>query len=721
MLNPLSAPENASPPLRLDAEAPSDNGHALAPSPTLSPAITSPTAAAFATRSRSFPLLPSTFHSLHEQRPQLSERDSIFATHYLVPDPESAAATPRPPPTPSIHSKSDVPNFHHDVASPLELSAPKSSQATAPALLSRPKRQPSSIASPTSTDKSLRPRIDAVNETIANSKALGFTTGGRFDDNHAILGRTSTVAAPGSPSEPREVLPRKPNSQHLYHPKPIRMSATWDQSDRHAPNTTAFAEDDTGAGEESTPVERKKRTLSRGHTDEQIEATLASEEPLANARSRKASHYLGLFRENAASLEVKKSKDKSKEALKSRKLLPMHDTPSTERKNLDLSGGVAKDVGTIIEDGWAKETGSVEPSSDLSRNRPATLPHRAGVSHDVLSGQLLSTPPSDVSNTSETEDDRVAQEAVQQPESIEWRSGNTSLGNLPLRLLEEIRNRQSLPIQSEVDLHTTTGELRDDYGPDRADRQLNDRDRPFHVSIPHDSPQESHIHDTGDEDEYESDKEHISSATYYPHKAPSPDIEDTDPDQVSPFESSDDTIKSSDASSLEAIDKEHAANSEDYQEALQDHDHDRHISDIFIRPKLPSGQYPPAKPDSTISSASDSEYESWDDSGRSDRAEDFGVTDGGELTPTATPNANSQFLKSKPRHKPLQAVALKPYKHQVGGHSNVYSFSKQAICKQLNNRENEFYEVIERRHPDLLKFLPRYAISYIYTHPDILS
>jgi hypothetical protein len=29
------------------------------------------------------------------------------------------------------------------------------------------------------------------------------------------------------------------------------------------------------------------------------------------------------------------------------------------------------------------------------------------------------------------------------------------------------------------------------------------------------------------------------------------------------------------------------------------------------------------------------------------------------------------------------------------------------VCKQLNNRENEFYEKIEKYHRDLLAFLPR--------------
>ncbi|OAA57638.1 inositol hexaphosphate kinase [Niveomyces insectorum RCEF 264] len=58
--------------------------------------------------------------------------------------------------------------------------------------------------------------------------------------------------------------------------------------------------------------------------------------------------------------------------------------------------------------------------------------------------------------------------------------------------------------------------------------------------------------------------------------------------------------------------------------------------------------------------------------------------------------------------KPRDAIELIPYKHQVGGHTTLWRFSKRAVCKQLTNRENEFYEKIERYHRDLLSFLPRY-------------
>jgi inositol-hexakisphosphate kinase len=72
--------------------------------------------------------------------------------------------------------------------------------------------------------------------------------------------------------------------------------------------------------------------------------------------------------------------------------------------------------------------------------------------------------------------------------------------------------------------------------------------------------------------------------------------------------------------------------------------------------------------------------------------------------PYQVPRSKHQTHQEAP---PLGAVELKPYKHQVGGHTALFRFSKKAVCKSLSNRENEFYEAIENRHPELLKFLPR--------------
>ncbi|TFK27013.1 SAICAR synthase-like protein [Coprinopsis marcescibilis] len=56
----------------------------------------------------------------------------------------------------------------------------------------------------------------------------------------------------------------------------------------------------------------------------------------------------------------------------------------------------------------------------------------------------------------------------------------------------------------------------------------------------------------------------------------------------------------------------------------------------------------------------------------------------------------------------LPHIPLRPFRNQVGGHSAIYKFTKQAVCKPLVSRENLFYEAVEREAPPLLDFIPRY-------------
>lgn len=53
-------------------------------------------------------------------------------------------------------------------------------------------------------------------------------------------------------------------------------------------------------------------------------------------------------------------------------------------------------------------------------------------------------------------------------------------------------------------------------------------------------------------------------------------------------------------------------------------------------------------------------------------------------------------------------VELRPFKNKVGGHTAIFRFSKKAVCKALVNRENVWYEAVERKHLNLLKFMPKY-------------
>ncbi|KAF8640044.1 hypothetical protein AX17_001286 [Amanita inopinata Kibby_2008] len=64
----------------------------------------------------------------------------------------------------------------------------------------------------------------------------------------------------------------------------------------------------------------------------------------------------------------------------------------------------------------------------------------------------------------------------------------------------------------------------------------------------------------------------------------------------------------------------------------------------------------------------------------------------------------------------LPHIPLRPFRNQVGGHSAIYKFTKQAVCKPLVSRENLFYEAVEREAPPLLSFIPRYLGVMLVTY-----
>jgi hypothetical protein len=125
-----------------------------------------------------------------------------------------------------------------------------------------------------------------------------------------------------------------------------------------------------------------------------------------------------------------------------------------------------------------------------------------------------------------------------------------------------------------------------------------------------------------------------------------------------------------------------------------------------------AGEIPPSSASEYgYDSVTESETVSEDESGLSGKEDDSSVTDEGGTTPTATGHIHHARHVPEPP-APLGAVELKPYRHQVGGHTTVFRFSRRAVCKQLNNRENVFYERIERRHPEMLMFLPRFVFPF---------
>ncbi|XP_008989518.1 inositol hexakisphosphate kinase 2-like [Callithrix jacchus] len=56
----------------------------------------------------------------------------------------------------------------------------------------------------------------------------------------------------------------------------------------------------------------------------------------------------------------------------------------------------------------------------------------------------------------------------------------------------------------------------------------------------------------------------------------------------------------------------------------------------------------------------------------------------------------------EPRAK---GVLLKPFVHQVGGHSCMLHFNETTLCKPLVPREHQFYETLPA---EMRKFTPQY-------------
>ncbi|MCJ1465460.1 hypothetical protein MMC07_004078 [Pseudocyphellaria aurata] len=502
-----------------------------------------------------------------------------------------------------------------------------------------------------------------------------------------------------------------------------RMSGAGDHEGEHNRNAARSGEMSSDARREAFSGEKRNTSASRsgtGRVEKRIEATMAKAEPGLSARSRKSSHILGLFKENTASQEVRKSQDKAKpspefvgdDAFAARarpqvenakpKEFDAHKTPAAARDGDSEKG--------FIDPFTVESTDNTESCDILTRVSSSQQARRKS-----SAGSSKSRIMTNVSN--ETQDDnsvQVASSKIVQEETTK-NVADMPDSDVPQRLLEEIRNHHNLTAPFHDKFRSPYKATSADPG--RIERAPSQR-RPVQLAEKpnnhdgEDPPKDSNA-DLEEEDEEESDKEQISSALYYPHQLPSPNaLEDVSIDENDQFKDSRYGEESNDTSRLLPGSHEEETASENVDIALQSRNKSRYLHGDLQKARVPSCEATAAKAGESGTS-SGSEYESVDEGARSAAGEYSSLTDDAETTPTATPVAN-RLSKStlsrvrRPPTAPLGAVELKPYNHQVGGHTTVFRFSKRAVCKQLSNRENEFYEVVECEHPELLKFLPRY-------------
>lgn len=438
------------------------------------------------------------------------------------------------------------------------------------------------------------------------------------------------------------------------------------------------------------------RSVSRGrsHLDKTIEATLANADPGQNIRSRKASHYMGVFREVATPPELNQRGT----------TLKAHGKESLDQRMSGISVSVDQERPCL-------PSAATMTTNDYFLSAPATIDHAK--TRGQFSPYTLEKQPD--GKTSPAQNSAPVAISQSQPTSPLFHNHdpyfrkqdamktplNSQRQPVPPRLLEQIRDAHNLTPMHAQGIHQ----------PARAavDEEVGVVNR-------------RSLHADASKGHGPDDEEHISSAVYYPHPGPTP--EDLEQIALPSKEAQPASSQLRTGTALPNVTNIRYQPERHLREPVPG----EHI-DISVQSKhgesVFHGNYQPRKNiqdnDSkgaalpsvggkgfaTLPSPLEPEVGSGDEIGEMSQTED------GETTPTkiSVPESHSKSRQHiVTPSTPTGAVVLEPYRHQVGGHSTIFRFSRRAVCKQLNNRENEFYERIESRHPDVLRFLPRLVV-----------
>lgn len=464
-----------------------------------------------------------------------------------------------------------------------------------------------------------------------------------------------------------------------------------------------------------------------------ISAVMASE---SSSRSRKGSQLLGLFKENSKAIEERgkerlRREEKEREREKEKARLAKRRTKEKDEKSKETAangnGYVPASPLQSDSTGENKENSLCSDSIPVSRTKDD---RSAPSSRDVTSVEDVPGDSSPLSSRSVVPT-TVSRESSSPhpvldtdiPNPVAARLGSpvrtpcAGQADSGFREGDERSHSPGLQTESTASSYSSTvvestektaaGSVSDRERDDTSDATLTDHSSPDNTG-------------SGHSEDDEDGEDEISSAVYFPHTTPSitrtastTTIQgrtlDADPFQIPRHPDGPEVAES--RNRLYA----HNSNTSKVDLSILNGDDEvlYHGERSIVPVASEDDNHNYTSGSSTVSVYSDaSEYEesSTDDIERACVVEDSDV----EVTPIArktlpyqVPQTKDRINKAEP--PPLGAVELKPYKHQVGGHTALFRFSKKAVCKSLSNRENEFYEAIETRHPDLLKFLPRYV------------
>ena len=572
-------------------------------------------------------------------------------------------------------------------------------------LSSKPQLRPSKASTNPSLSSSHTRYPRSINPLQDCSQPLQDHPNGQDDPSGTPYLEQSQRTNTDPPASHPISIPRTPRTKSQGISGHTRMSGSWGRELSHA--SSGGGADQASEAREEAFAENRNRSLSRssqGRVEKRIEATLADAEPSSHARSRKSSHTLGLFKENNASQGARRGQDRSRTASDNAIDASMlMNKPQNEKLPQDGQRGRPM---PLRHEQDALLGNTERPVSVHSEHAHRNIKHNDSSLQDstvVSTARMRGSPPrgphGDTVPTVDTSKGSLADRSE--------KMGDAAKRKIPPRLLEEIRNYHNLAAPFHDKFRSTQPKITTP-GVDLEDKNPSSRHLDALLNNPSNRDMLNSSQAIEDPENEDEEAEHISSALYYPHEAPSPDaLEDVSIDDARKAKDAQIDMDTRLPEAAISMSDENEAPFEDVDIALQVHNKNRYLHGDMQQAGKPL--------ESGVSSASESEYESLEEAGRPSMQEDSSLTDDAEATPRASPNSRKSYLLSRTRKTrraraaPLRAVELKPYNHQVGGHTTVFRFSKRAVCKQLSNRENEFYEVVEREHPDLLKFLPRYG------------
>ena len=636
-------------------------------------------------RSKTAPVALHTLWTSFINQPQLSERDSIFATTYVPTD--SPASSPCLPPRPEGAIDNEPEESIPDMAA-----SPIRRLIEPPLLRQHHSSYSSSIVSPPFDhhplpetirhDMQSGPNLPFHNQRGVFAAHVNSYGSRRAGMEHADIDNIpppfmSPVVSPAQrPSTPHDNDSNKNASKELPADSDERLRyRSWREG-----GATLSGGGLAGA--------HRSRSGESSHVDKKIEATLPNvEQPLA-VRSRKASHYLRLFKENDAAEEQKRREERVKDRHMADK----------------LAHGYQEDFGVVS----VSDNASVDNTIKTSQYAQALQKRSSATSEDIISPET--------SARCQITDLREVVEA-----NTKASTGNVikreSMQEFPLKLFEETRNHDNLTPGAERgtsfsrSLPTAASET------SRASSARANPTSPLRGLAEYFPVVRDESEEPSPASEDESEREQISSALYFPHRQISPEQLAAEQEvRKAEFEGSwkrKATITSAGKVPKGWDGEETVKTPQEVEISLQSQDENQCLhGDLQATASLSEDEFQKhiTSPTEVPASTSESDYESLTGSLHSSNGYESSATDDIGSTPTAAPIRQTErnaHRNNRPQ-APLGAVELKPYDHQVGGHTTVYRFSRRAVCKQLNNRENEFYETVERHHPELLEFLPRY-------------